>query len=157
LRVCRAEQLADEARAGGDLDALTDEVAEQLDPRGVGVGDGGQVQEQPPGPAAARPAGVAHGGHPRPDELPFEPDRQRRHAPGEPCDLEHARDSWFPGTRTKLAACRVAAPSADSVRNASAGRSCEADLPAETCRRRVTGHFWGAPDRGTTTRFSAPV
>src|SRR5262249_11753654 len=36
-RASRSEQLADETRAGGDLDALVEEVAEQLGPRGVGV------------------------------------------------------------------------------------------------------------------------
>src|SRR5262249_49070903 len=57
------QQFEHEARAGCDLDALRQEVVEQSEPRGVGVGDGGEVQVKTLGPPAASLADVAHDVH----------------------------------------------------------------------------------------------
>ena len=83
-------QRADKARTGGDFSVFGRQVAEQLNPRRVHIGNGGQVQAQ--GPAAPAPdrAGAADAVHPGHEEFAFELDRQAP-LPGEKSgNLEHA-------------------------------------------------------------------
>ena len=71
-------------------DRFGHQVVEQVNPRRVHVGHGGQVQAQAPVPAAPDRAGVAGGTHPGPDDLAFKLDRQPPPLLGKPGDPEHA-------------------------------------------------------------------